>query len=246
LVLRIQEQEFAKLPFEERQQALQTLSRLRPKRCAEVCMALLSDARVLRLGAHEETRELAAQFLAEVAASDPAFFLLEDIAKSSAWRNSKRVRESASAALERLKQRALEAEQRKAERKSTDTASAVNMKSEAKKRRSTTTQAPEPAAVSGSVAGRTAPLATASEAAAKAPSVSTASGATKPSSLAAKGARTPSVSNAAQTSRTATTGAARPAAPAATSSGTGRVTKPGAGEHGEAEATPDKQARGQT
>jgi serine/threonine protein kinase len=118
LVLRIQEQEFVKLSLEERRQALQTLSRLRPKRCEEVCMALLSDARLLRLGGREETRDLAAQFLGEVAASDPAFFLLEKIAKSSVWRNSKRVRDAATAALDRLKQRAEEAERRRAERKS--------------------------------------------------------------------------------------------------------------------------------
>jgi hypothetical protein len=148
LVLRIQEEHFSKLPFEERKQSLQTLSQLRPKRCEEVCMALLSDARLLRLDAHEETRELAAQFLAEVAASDPAFFLLEGIAKSSAWRNGKRVRDAASAALDRLKQRAQQAEQRKTDRKTS-----TGTGSEAKKRRTGSTAMPEPAAASGTAAG---------------------------------------------------------------------------------------------
>ncbi|MET0391201.1 MAG: protein kinase, partial [Polyangiales bacterium] len=61
LVLRIQEGEFSRWPFEERQQALQTLSKLRPKRCEEVCMGLLSQQTLLRPLHREETRELAAQ-----------------------------------------------------------------------------------------------------------------------------------------------------------------------------------------
>jgi serine/threonine protein kinase len=117
LVLRIQEAEFAKLPIGERHQALQTLSKLRPKRCEEVCIALLKEAPLLRSQSRDETRELAAQFLAEVATSDPALFLLENVAKSSSWRNSKRVRDAATAALDRLKARAEEAERRRAERK---------------------------------------------------------------------------------------------------------------------------------
>jgi eukaryotic-like serine/threonine-protein kinase len=117
LVLRIQERDFSKLPLDERRQALQTLCKLRAKRGEEVCMALLSDAKLLRSNASEETRELAAGFLAEVASSDPAFFLLDEIAKSSILRNSKRVREAAASALQRLKERAEEVERRRAERR---------------------------------------------------------------------------------------------------------------------------------
>jgi serine/threonine protein kinase len=145
LVLRIQDPEFIKLSLEERTQALRALGRLRPKRCEEVCIALLADARLLRTGGREETRELAAQVLGEVAASDPALFLLESIAKSSGFRNSRRVRDAASAALERLKQRASEAEKRRAERKHPS-------QHETKKRRSGSTIAPEagtPAAKGG-------------------------------------------------------------------------------------------------
>ncbi len=131
LVLRIQEREFAKLPLDERRQALQSLCKLRAKRGEEMCIALLSDARLLRSGASEETRELAAQFLAEVASSDAAFFLLEDIAKSSILRNSKRVRDAATAAMQRLKERAEELERRRAERKTL-----TGAKSEAQKRKS--------------------------------------------------------------------------------------------------------------
>ncbi|HKP57454.1 MAG TPA: protein kinase [Polyangiales bacterium] len=117
LVLRIQEREFSKLPLDERRQALQTLSKLRAKRCEEVCIALLKDEKLLRSNASEETRELAAGFLAEVASTDGAFFMLDQIAKSSILRNSKRVRDAAASALQRLKERAEEAEKRRAERR---------------------------------------------------------------------------------------------------------------------------------
>lgn len=116
LVLRIQDRQFCRLPIEERRQALQALSGLRAKRCEEVCMELLGDEHLLRSSASEETRELAAHFLAEVASSTPAYFLLQSIADSSLLRNSKRVRDAAAAGLARLRQRAAEAEQRKSER----------------------------------------------------------------------------------------------------------------------------------
>ncbi|HEX7480905.1 MAG TPA: protein kinase [Polyangiales bacterium] len=135
LVLRIQQPGFFKLPVEERKQALQTLCKLRPKRGEEVCMALLAETRLLRSSAFEETREVAAQFLAEVASSNPAFFLLEKVAGSNALKNSKRVRDAAAAAVQRLKERAQEAEKRRAERKT--------LAGEAKKkRRSMTGTAP--------------------------------------------------------------------------------------------------------
>ncbi|HET8932880.1 MAG TPA: serine/threonine-protein kinase [Polyangiales bacterium] len=120
LVLRIQQQDFPKLPLAERKQALQTLSKLRPKRCEEVCIELLSQGSLLRARSSEETRELASQYLGELASSDAALFLLESIAKSSALKNSKRMRDAADAALTRLKTRVQEAIERKiAERKQT-------------------------------------------------------------------------------------------------------------------------------
>jgi hypothetical protein len=146
LVLRIQEPDFFKLAFEERNQALKTLGRLRPKRCEEVCMVLLANASLLRSGTREETREMAAQHLAEVASSDAALFMLEDIAKSSGWKNSKRVRDAATAALSRLKERAEAAAQRK-------TRTIPGSKSDVKKRRSGNATAPPiDAAVSGGTA----------------------------------------------------------------------------------------------
>jgi hypothetical protein len=82
-----------------------------------VCIELLSETSLIPNRNRDETRELAAQYLGELASSDAALFLLEGTAKSSGLRNSKRVRDAAQAALDRLKQRAQEALERKAERK---------------------------------------------------------------------------------------------------------------------------------
>jgi hypothetical protein len=106
LVLRIQDKAFLKLPLEERDASLYTLSKLRPKRCEEVCMALLSESKLFRPTALESTRELSAKYLAEVASTDDAYHLLDAIAKSKPWRNSKLVRSAASAALARISERA--------------------------------------------------------------------------------------------------------------------------------------------
>ena len=99
LVLRIQDKSFLKQPLEEREQSLQTLSKLRPKRCEEICIALLSEKKLMRPAALEETRELAARFLAEVASTDDAYHLLQRVAESKPWHNGKRVRDAAAAAL---------------------------------------------------------------------------------------------------------------------------------------------------
>jgi hypothetical protein len=123
LVLRIQDKAFLKLPYEEREQSLQTLSKLRPKRCEEICIALLEETKLFKMGALETTRALAARFLAEVASTDAAFHLLEGIAKSKPWSNSKEVRAAASDALDRLTARA----QQELEEQKQRRASAVSM-----------------------------------------------------------------------------------------------------------------------
>jgi hypothetical protein len=105
LVLRMQDKSFLKLPFDEREQCMQTLAILRPKRCEEVCIALLQDSRLLRPSALETTRELAAQFLAEVGSGNGALQLLETIANSKPWSNSKSIREATATAALRLKAR---------------------------------------------------------------------------------------------------------------------------------------------
>lgn len=154
LVLRIQDAAFLKLAVDERRQSLQTLCALRPKRGEEVCIKLLEATRLLRPTALEETRELAAHFLAEVASSNQALFLLEQTAASSVWKNSKRVREAAAAGVTRLQERAKAAaeaaERRKLERK---TMSATNAPEPKKKRKiagaTTVTAAKTPSAPRG-------------------------------------------------------------------------------------------------
>jgi hypothetical protein len=109
LVVRMQEKSFLASPLEERRQSMQTLSKLRPKRAEELCIAFLQDQPLFRSSAKEATRELAAHFLAEVAAhGSTAGALLTEIEKSKPWRNSKGVRQAAGAALVRLSQRAEE------------------------------------------------------------------------------------------------------------------------------------------
>jgi hypothetical protein len=159
LVLRIQERTFVKLPHDERAQALQTLCKLRPKRGEEVCMTLLKESRLLRPTALEETRALAAQFLAEVASSNDALFLLERIAKSNVFKNSKRVREAAAAAIQRLQARATEAaeaaERRKTERKTQPGTAKKKAKPGATASPTTTSQSGTPASSSAKAAAGT-------------------------------------------------------------------------------------------
>ena len=232
LVLRIQEPEFAKLPLGERHQALQTLSKLRPKRCEEVCIALLQDAPLLRSQSRDETRELAAQFLAEVATSDPALFLLENVAKSSSWRNSKRVRDAATAALDRLKARAEEAERRRAERKVN-----ASMHGDLKKQRSGMGAAPAAAASTKTGASLTQGAAARSGATRK-----TGAGA----GTAAPGAAAPEAKPLTRGPSTASTAKAKPndATAANDNAGksvaTGRMPKPGNGDDND--QTPNKEA----
>jgi hypothetical protein len=106
LVLRVQSDAFSKLPYEERKQALRTLCALRPRRAEEICIKLLSESKLLRSRRLEETRELAAMFLAEVASTNPALYLLEEVSTSKWWHSSSRVRDAAAAALKRLEERA--------------------------------------------------------------------------------------------------------------------------------------------
>jgi serine/threonine protein kinase len=169
LVLRIQDKTFLKQPVEEREQSLQTLSKLRPKRCEEICIAMLSEKKLIRPAALEETRELAARFLAEVASTDDAYHLLQRVSESRPWHNGKRVREAAAAALQRLQQRAQEllearktaieakrAEAAAAGRPGGTTVSKKKRKTQAGARASQTGKAPNPGADPGEAgAGKT-------------------------------------------------------------------------------------------
>src|SRR5204862_26998 len=70
---------------------------------------LLFESKLLRSSALETTRGLAARYLAEVASTDEAYRLLEGVAHSKPWHNSKAVREAAAAAVARLTERAQQA-----------------------------------------------------------------------------------------------------------------------------------------
>ncbi len=131
VVLRIQDKAFLKLPYEERKQALRTVCTLRPKRAEELCMELLSQTSLIRSKSLEETRELAAQYLGEIATTQPAFYLLDEISQSSKWKANEQVRLAATQALARIAQRA---ERAKA------AAARTTMTGEARKNTSTATR----------------------------------------------------------------------------------------------------------
>lgn len=100
LVLRIKASGFDRLEYDERRQALHTLSVLAPARAETVCLELLGEARMVTSEAHEETRALAAEILGTVA-STPESMAALDIASTARWKNSERVRISATHAKER-------------------------------------------------------------------------------------------------------------------------------------------------
>lgn len=116
LVIRIQEKAFAKLPLAERRQSLQTLRVLKAQRCEEVCVALVQESSWLRSEAADSTRILACEFLAEVTTSNNGFYALESIAKAKGWKDSKRVKAAAQAAIARITERAEEIQARRKER----------------------------------------------------------------------------------------------------------------------------------
>lgn len=153
LVLRVQSGDFNRLPYEERKQALKTLCTLKPKRAEEVCMKLLGAGKLLRSGRSEQTRELAAGFLAEVASTNPALYLLEEVSKSNWWSASSRVREAASSALTRLEQRAGEAREMAEKRREATKATRMRAKTAAGAARPAGGAArPKPAAASPAAA----------------------------------------------------------------------------------------------
>jgi len=167
LVVRMQEKGFLGLPLDERRQSMQTLSKLRPKRAEELCVALLQDQPLFRSSSKEETRELAAHFLAEVAAppGNQAGALLTQIEQSKPWRNSKGVRQAAGAAIvrlnERLEQLAAARKQVEATRGSAATTVSGGRKVVTKKKRRTRPPgtATGPGAKAPSTAGAKAPTA---------------------------------------------------------------------------------------
>jgi hypothetical protein len=118
LVMRIQDAGFAKLPYEERQQSLDTLSRLRPKRAEELCIEILEESRLIKSESFSSTQEIAAIALGDLASGDRAMTLLEGLAASSTWRTGKRVRDAAERAIARVNERVADAQRRAEDRRS--------------------------------------------------------------------------------------------------------------------------------
>lgn len=110
LVIRIQDKEFIKAPRDERVQCLRTLKTLKAQRCEEVCLTWLQESSWLRSEALDSTRVLAAEFLGEIATTNKAFFALEAVANGKGWKDARRVKDAAAAALARVRERAKEIE----------------------------------------------------------------------------------------------------------------------------------------
>jgi hypothetical protein len=108
LVLRIRSGTFDGLPAEEKRRALEVLWTLMPSRAEDVCIEVLSDGRVVTTEAHERTRELGAELLAQYGTSQSALEAL-DSASRGRWRNSDRVRSAASKGLATFEKRASQA-----------------------------------------------------------------------------------------------------------------------------------------
>jgi len=104
IALRIRSAAFDGLPLEERRQALATVNVLMPSRAEAIAIELLADSRLVPSDAHEQTRELAAELLANRGSTSEARDALEAAARGR-WRNSERVRDSATKALQSFEQR---------------------------------------------------------------------------------------------------------------------------------------------
>jgi hypothetical protein len=104
LVLRIKSDDFDGLPAEEKQQALETLCALMKTRAEQVCIELLEATPLVTTGAHEQTRELAAQTLGKIGDSQAVAESLDRMAKKK-WRNTEKVRIASASAFRHVSQK---------------------------------------------------------------------------------------------------------------------------------------------
>ncbi|MBK8252492.1 MAG: protein kinase [Polyangiaceae bacterium] len=104
LVLRVKRGDFDNLPVEERRQALATVVALTAARAEAVCIELLLDRKLFAPAAHEETREMAAEILGDIARTQDAEKALQE-AVEKRFKSSDRVRNAASKALAKLSAR---------------------------------------------------------------------------------------------------------------------------------------------
>ncbi len=105
LVLRIRDDRFDRLTYQEREEALRTVSVLAPTRAEAVGLELLAGTRVMSSEAHEQTRVLACELLGDIARSKEARDALQT-ASTQRWKSSERVRQAASKALQEIQARA--------------------------------------------------------------------------------------------------------------------------------------------
>jgi eukaryotic-like serine/threonine-protein kinase len=104
LVLQIREKGFDGLPVEERRQALETVATLAPKRAEAVCLALLSEGKLIGGESHDKTREFAAEVLGRLASSKEVIDALDAVC-GSRWRSTEALRKACATAAEAVRER---------------------------------------------------------------------------------------------------------------------------------------------
>jgi hypothetical protein len=101
LLARITTPDFDALALDERRQILASLAAVSLARAEKVFIDLLGDTRLIAAPSHEQTRELAADFLGRLASSKEALFALTAASKKR-WGNSEAVRTAALRGIELL------------------------------------------------------------------------------------------------------------------------------------------------
>jgi hypothetical protein len=104
IALRIRAENFDSLTFEERRQLLRALATLAPARAEKIALDVLEAKRLIAVGAHEESRALAAETLGRVASTQDALAVLDEHSRRR-WGASEAVREAASRAHETARAR---------------------------------------------------------------------------------------------------------------------------------------------
>ncbi len=109
LALHAKDEAFDDLPLAGRRAVLATLGVLLPSRAEAICLEHVEKAALLPRAAREETRELAAELLGEIAVSPEVEAALLAVAGRK-WRNTERIRAVAQQAAQRIARRRVEIE----------------------------------------------------------------------------------------------------------------------------------------
>lgn len=105
LVARIGRSDFDSFPIDERRRTLLALAAVAPSRAESVLVGILGHSRLMAPPAHEQSRELAARLLGELASSKEALLALTAASKKR-WGNSEAVRVASLESIERVCARA--------------------------------------------------------------------------------------------------------------------------------------------